>query len=252
MQVLNLLTMMQIDPTLFDDFLLDTRINREQVANAIILKSGQSQPRFNDTRIFKIYLNNWFSRNQGVITKLYDTTILEYNPIENYNREEEWERNLSMTAGKGSQDTTGVNNSGSENYTDTTANTTTNNNSGEHSTTTENKVSAFDSSAYEPSNQTTETGLTSENATITENVTFTHVKDYADGTNTTNTHTTNGTDTDKETYKNTTKGNIGVTTSQQMIEQERRVDLFNIYDWIAEEVDVALFRGTYNDNVSIY
>ena len=74
----------------------------------------------------------------------------------------------------------------------------------------ENKISAYDSSVYSPDNQSTTSS--SGSSTI-------------DNTNT-------ATNLNKRTGR--AYGNIGVTTSQQMLEQELKVALFNMYDHIAD------------------
>ena len=112
---------------------------------------------------------------------LYKTTLLEYNPIENY----------SMT----------------ESGTDTrTPNITTTDkmNIGEqvNSTTSTDSVSPYDTQTFTDSNKT----VVSENNGARED---------------SNTKTETGTETTKHDFKRT--GNIGVTTSQQMLESERKV-----------------------------
>lgn len=47
--------------------------------------------------------------------------------------------------------------------------------------------------------------------------------------------TGSGTGTESETITRTEKGNIGVTTTQQMIKEEREIAEFNLYDYIAED-----------------
>lgn len=44
-----------------------------------------------------------------------------------------------------------------------------------------------------------------------------------------------------EKIEKRTHGNIGVTTTQQMIESERKVSLFNVYRWIAIEFEQNFF-----------
>ena len=44
-----------------------------------------------------------------------------------------------------------------------------------------------------------------------------------------------GTDTGTVVRERTEKGNIGITTTQQMIKEEREVNEFNIYDYIIND-----------------
>ena len=135
--------------------------------------------------------------------------MLEYNPIENYDR---IEKSLDVTDDEtdntqniGSQTVT------SENQIGTTTTTP--------ATTTETKVSAFNESEYQPSEQTKNTG----------NVTESHDKDS--GTTT----TTKAPDVQHMTYKRKydhdlrVHGNIGVTTSQQMVSAEVQLVTTNNY-----------------------
>lgn len=86
-------------------------------------------------------------------------------------------------------------------------------------TTQENNVSAYDSDVYQPKEKVV--GTTNDN----------------DSTN------GSGSGTSDITENLTTRkhGNIGVTTTQQMIEAERKVVLFNVYNWIAIEFEQTFF-----------
>lgn len=80
-------------------------------------------------------------------------------------------------------------------------------------------VSAFDSDVYQPKEKVTGT--------------------LADVDNTTGKGS--GTSDVTEDITTKTRGNIGVTTTQQMIESERKVVLFNVYNWIAIEFEQHFF-----------
>ena len=77
----------------------------------------------------------------------------------------------------------------------------------------ENQVSAYDSSQYQPKDK------------LIGDVAITDKK----------------TDDTTEDVTTRTHGNIGVTTTQQMIERERKVVLFNVYHWIAIEFEQNFF-----------
>lgn len=86
-------------------------------------------------------------------------------------------------------------------------------------TTQENNVSAYDSDVYQPKERVV--GTTNDN----------------DSTNGSGSGTSNIT----ENLTTRKRGNIGVTTTQQMIEAERKVVLFNVYNWIAIEFEQTFF-----------
>ena len=130
--------------------------------------------------------------------------LMEYNPIENYNSSE--------TETTSSENTT---TSGNENTTTTTTNSTSEN-SGE----TTNKVSPYDNENFNNDNNTTTTNTTSDNATDTTTI------------NDTGNMSSNG----KSSRTLTRKGNIGVTTTQQMIESEYELRAKNLVFEFLEKV----------------
>lgn len=201
MSIINLSDLLRIDDTLFDGITLPTNIDRDILENAILRRCMSLTPIYTHTETFKAFTQIFFQTHYTIIEKLMDTVLLTYNPIENYNRLEEIEREETLTAGIGTQNTR-IGNDGEETIDD---------------------VSAFDSDNYSPS---TKRNITSTN-------------------NQTDTTTRNGKDTTAEKITTRTSGNIGVTTTQQMIEQERNVAMFNCYDTIARMYEVEMFIGIY-------
>ena len=114
--------------------------------------------------------------------------LMDYNPIENYNSSE------TETSTSENSTTTG-----NENTTTTTTNSTSENNG-----VSTNKVSPYDSENFNNDNNTTTTNTTTDNATDTTTI------------NDSGNMSSNGT----SSRTLTRKGNIGVTTTQQMIESE--------------------------------
>lgn len=171
------------------------------------------------------------------IDTLYNTTILEYNPIENYNSTETETTTLSGSeidtkSGSETHERTG---NDSTTYTGGTTTTPTG------STSITRKETAFN----EPSDLAT----SSQDVTSYDGMTTSEVfKDRAD----TNSHAENETATynnlkNEHTFNNRKnertferKGNIGVTTSQQMLEQERNIALFSVWQHIANIVQESI------------
>lgn len=170
------------------------------IKESFLLQFGEMTPIYQKPDLLKLYVANVAKSLKWSIDRLYNVTLLEYNPIENYNR---MEKGLDIT-----DDTTdntqniGAQKVSSENQIGATTTTP--------ATTTETKVSAFNESEYQPSEQTKNTG----------NVIESHDKDT--GTTT----TTKEPDVQHMRYKRTydhdllVHGNIGVTTSQKMVSDE--------------------------------
>ena len=130
--------------------------------------------------------------------------LMDYNPIENYNSTE--------TESTTSENTT---TSGNENTTTTTTNSTS-----ENSGVSTNKVSPYDSENFNNDNNTTTTNTTTGNATDTTTI------------NDSGNMSSNGT----SSRTLTRKGNIGVTTTQQMIESEYELRAKNLVFEFLEKV----------------
>ena len=171
------------------------------------------------------------------IDTLYNTTILEYNPIENYNSTEKETTTLS-----GSEIDT---KSGSEIHARTGNDSTTYTGGTTTTPTGSTSVTRKETAFNEPSDLATST----QDVTSYEGMSTSEVfKDRAD----TVTHDTTDTTSynnlrDEHTFNNRKnertferKGNIGVTTSQQMLEQERNIALFSVWQHIANIVQESI------------
>lgn len=171
------------------------------------------------------------------IDTLYNTTILEYNPIENYNSTEKETTTLSGSEidTKSGSETHSRTGNDSTTYTGGTTTTPTG------STSVTRKETAFN----EPSDLAT----SSQDVTSYEGMSTSEVfNNRAD----TVTHDTTDTTSfnnlrDERTYNNRKnermlerRGNIGITSSQNMIEQERSIALFSAWQHIANIVQESI------------
>lgn len=179
--------------------------------------------------IFNKYNEKW--------SKLYATYALEYNPISNYDMSE---RMIDDTTEHTYNSSEGQTNNLAHAKTGTEAlqHNTTNTRTPNLSTQRNLNVQGFNSSDYQPSdNETgTETGTETNALTGTDTTTF--------NTNETNTGTLtkshSGIDTDKRNYVLTRSGNIGVTTSQDMINSERELWMYDVVETIYRDIDSVL------------
>lgn len=147
-----------LDNTLFDDMALPAGVDKNVLIYNLLSETAEFEVLYPDIAFMKEMLKMWSVKELPVWERMYKTTTLEYNPIENYDRIEEWTD-------------------------DNTGNAV-------------SRVAAFNESELIPSG---------------DGDTVTHGK-----------------------HSGRTHGNIGVTTSQQMIEAERKVSEFNIIDYITD------------------
>lgn len=187
--------------TLFSEFNVPEGMDKQIAIDTICMRSRELEVLYPNLEFFAMRIGMWSRKHQYNWKKLYDTMLLEYNPIENYDRMEDW---------TDTDEETGTNSRNND-----IKNTVTNNVSNSGSVTEQN--TAFNS------------GLADHAKEISVNDTITN------GSGST-TEKESGTSKRDLKHKRTGRahGNIGVTTSQQMIQSEREVAMFNIYDIIAE------------------
>lgn len=214
---------------------------------------------------------NWYNTHKYQYDKLYNTTLLKYEPLQNYDRTEELtdktERNGKDNTTFGSRtDTSEANNTtniGAQDNTITddettkigTINTETNSSTSKKgSESNEKEVAPYDSESYY--NQEKDTlSFTNRSDTNISKTTTNARTDTRTNTNTeklgarkdtseSSTSNTFGGHTDETsrnenvtyTHKSHMYGNIGVTTSQQMLQSEREVAYFNFVSIVAHDI----------------
>lgn len=247
MATLNLFDLLAIDPSLLDSYVLDERVNRENLNNYIKSKLGSSWPVYTNTAVFKFKLEQWFLAHQQNITKLVDTTLFQYNPIDNYDRTETSESSNTMSETSDSsfkQDMTDIHGGTDTESIDITngGNDSTSTSSGGDSTLSK---SAYNENGYSPLETTENSAQGSSTTTYGATQKNAREKKYGETIGRTGENTEERSKTGSVNSTNTVRahGNIGVTTTQQMIEQERAISVFNIFDWIVERIDNELFLG---------
>lgn len=220
---------------------------------------------FRDRRLFGSFdvtkndIAMWLDANQYMITTLWETELFEYKPIENYDNTTKETitvtRDLSLE--RNSEDT--AQNSGIDKTTTTTSNHTVSSgedsgtiNHGSGVTTDTTKVAAYDSNTAKLRDEITKTSNAYSDtdnhiSTGDINVTGSNIASREDNTKQVNTGTEttadSGTITTTREYKQS--GNIGVTTSQQMIESQRQVAQFSAALKIAGLLANAISYGGY-------
>lgn len=201
------------DNTLFDGFNVPEGLVKQIAIDAILMRTRELEILYPDFTYMKNRITIWSNKYQINWKKLYDTTVLEYNPIENYDRMEDWTDNDDETSTSARDNT--------RNTTNTVKSTSTNEVMNRVNVTDQN--TAFNAGLADHAKQITD-GDTTENGSITNTET---------GKDTEN-ENVNGGRTGRHTRVGRAHGNIGVTTSQQMIQSERDLVVFNLYNVIAE------------------
>lgn len=209
--------MVKYQPTILKELDLPEGMSEETMGDYIYMYAGENETRYSDPDILERLVHTWFTSRKTDFQYMWDALHAEYNPIENYDRHDDFTEEIDSTTNRESNvKTTQEGEANTEDSSTTTPGRTT-----------EEQVSAFDSGSYQPSKKIAESGTESSEGT----------------SHGTNSSTTTGEGTEKSvldhTKKNTGRshGNIGVTTNQQMIESELQLRRFNLYKTIALEFE---------------
>lgn len=184
----------------FNDIVLDERLNKEDLYNMILTEYMNMLVLYANPQLFKTTVKLFFLKNKERISDLIDTTVLNYDPLENYSTVETGK--LDRTGTKGF----------------TQADNRTENITREGDTTSTHYVSAFNNVQGEDVEQNRDVIKAKEKVVDTENYTS------AQDTNT----------KDNEETRDTKKG-ITNLTYQDLVEKQRKVVQFSIYEWILKE-----------------
>ena len=176
-------------------------IDVDTLTDTILTEGGEFEPISSDPEILKGMISLFVSRHNRTFTKWMEALAIDYNPLENYDRQETWSDSGSGTTNTTSQSSGTTGGSG----------------------TNTNDVSAYDSTGYSPHDKST-TNTSS---------------------NTSATGAGSSTASNSSRHDGRVHGNIGVTTSQQMLQSELDIARFNVYDEITnlfiDELLLALY-----------
>lgn len=197
--MLSILGLYLYDNTLFDGLQLPTArtdtvtgvtteaVDKNVLVDNLLLQLAELEVIYPNTEVMKEAIARWSATRIKEWDKLNLTLYLEWNPLHNYDRTEEW--------------TDGEDGSG----------TSTGNSSASGTNTSTDSVAGYNSTALVENGKTVSTGNSEQNST---------------SSNSYNKNTS---------HSGSVKGNIGVTTSDQMVAQFRETVKFNIYDVIIDE-----------------
>lgn len=207
---LSLIGLYQWNNGLFETMAIPDGFTNEQkdlLINSILLECGELEVIYPDYDFMKFAIEAWSHKELPTWQRIYNASLLEYNPIENYNRTEE-----TTIVDDGSDIHSGN---------DTSRNSGSDSNTGGGSLTRQNDTTGYDSNAFVPREKITDTTTDTNTTTYGGVNTFTHGEQIARD--------------NERTITGNISGNIGVTTSQQMLEQEIEIaGKLNIYNLISD------------------
>lgn len=251
MAKMSIVGLLLADNTIFDNMVLPNGVDHDLVVSNICNECydlGVYQP---DPDYMKFAIATWSRRKLWSWNKLYETLNFTYNPIwnkdgtitETETRETSGTDGGTLTTGGTVSNTGTITDDGDGTETGTIAdNGSENVTRGSHTDRTYKQRGFNDSGLV--ANRSEEEQTDESVDTTNSNTRTLNTANTADNVRTLNTlETSNNTTTDSRTRagseditrSRTEQGNIGVTTTQQMIQEERDISLFDLVDHITQD-----------------
>lgn len=202
----------------------------------IYIQCGDLFPYYQVPNYLKLQIKNFFDRNAEQFKRVWEALYSEYNPIENYDRIEAWSDSHSESTrdsesvhtSESARNSESLSTSSSESVSAITSS------SSSESSSARGDVSAFNASTLQPqsaSSGSAATGGTTNNDTRGTSNSLRaglNVQDTINYKNLLNTRDNKALDE----HRGRVHGNIGVTTSQQMIQSSIELGSYDIYLWV--------------------
>ena len=237
----------QYDNTILDNLTVPTGMDVNNLKQNLLVETAGLSILYPDPDFLKTVIGLWSAERQDVWQKLYNTTVLQYNPIENYDRTEETEELNDGMSVRSNEQNRDVQSSGvavraneqSRNAESSGSSSDINTQSGDNETV--NSNTAYNSASFADtakvissgSNNSSTSGSSSANTSETANENGSESRN--DNASEKMKESGNESRSDRRKIRSHVFGNIGVTTSQQMIQSERDIAEFCMTEYVIND-----------------
>lgn len=195
---------------IWDELSVPEGIDQDVLVMSILAECAELEVLYPEPATMETVIGLWSAAELPIWRELYETTQLEYNPL--------WNKDALITETESRDHVS--RDAGSENETFRSEGSSSR--SQNDAATQTGQVSAYDATDFQNRDKT------STSADSTEHV-------VADNENRTDRSSNRETvDGDSRTFEHRETGNIGITSSQELVRQQREVVQFNIYDYIVQ------------------
>lgn len=255
MAMLSILTLYNYDPSIFNDFRVPNHLNKQTVINKLCLDLAELSLLYSAPDVMKQAIKTWTDVHYNEWCDLQETLEYDYNPIWNVDGTVKETHNLKNVKQKSGKDT--LQNSGTDQFNNTGSDTVANSgsdvstNSGQDTTansgtdTTTGYVTGYNSTTQAAKDKTELlhglTATTTHGLTNTLQHGLTNTTTYNSGSSTVHgkkEETTYGAKDEMDdtgTLTTERSGNIGVTSTQSLIQEQRKVVQFNVTEFIIKQ-----------------
>lgn len=235
--VVDLIGMYNYDNTVLDLMMVPQELDRQTLIDNLLMESAEMELLYNNVGFLKQAIGSWSKKNIDIWNRLFETTQYEYNPI--------WNKDGHIIDTE-TRDLAGTNYHTDnldriDNLTDKNTRNFEDKETRDLDDTALNSVYGFNTSAEAPADKV----HTDYNGTDTYNHTGTDTIDHTGTQDIDRTYDENTTDTGTVTHEITEQGNIGVTSTQSLIKEQRDVVAFNVMDVIIKDFIQRFCLGVY-------
>lgn len=214
---MSLLGLYNWDSTIIDGLTVPEGVDKSVLINNLLRECAELEIVYTQPEALKFFVGEWAKERLPVWERLAATLKFEYDPISNYDRREEWTDEDTDERDEQSS----VHSSGSHNG--SSSGSISGSNSGTSSGESTSKTAGFNSAASDVPDKQQESREENSAESSEESSTESNEESSAESNGKTQISASRTATRSGRAY-----GNIGVTTTQQMIEQERNISLFDI------------------------
>lgn len=212
----SLLGLKRLNEGILGELVVPEGVDIDLVKDNLLAETAELEVIYPDAVFMQAMIGRWSAKELPVWDRLYKTTLLKYNPIENYDRKEKWTEDENTKKNLDSEET-------GSNTTQTSENSKSHGER-EGNDDTNKYVSAYNETSFTPTERASGGSRTVGNSNASTEGDM-------------NTETKNGIVSDESgerllNKKGEMSGNTGFYTKQRMIEQEREIAKYNIIDVI--------------------
>lgn len=213
---LSLLGMLQISPDLIGstNFPLPTGLEHETLDPLLLAETAELEILYPEPTTLAAVIKAWATARGPAWSRMQTALTAQYNPIHNYDRAEEWSEEKEGESNRGGSSDRG------------NSSTTTGSDS---ASLTSDRAGYNSAAANAPSSKDVSSGSSTTTVTGSQDDSWEEA----------------GTNAESSSRSGHVSGNIGVTTSQQMIEAELELRKIDIYRLIVQEFKTMFCLGVY-------
>lgn len=235
--LMDLIAVYNYDNTVLDLMQLPEGIDRQVLIDNLLMETAEREIIYTNVGFLKQAIGSWSKKNLSVWEELYKTQHYEYNPI--------WNKDGTITETE-TRDLAGSNyHTDNVDRVDNLQDKNTRNFEDKETRDLDdealNSVYGFNSSSEAPSDKV----HTDYNGTDTFNHTGTDTFDHTGRQDIDRTYDEKTTDTGTVTHERTEQGNIGLTSTQDLIKQQQELVKFNLMDYIINDFSNKFCLGVY-------